>query len=301
MNKKLILGIVVLIIIVLASFIFLDIGKQKEETVLIPPPVPELAPLPVPLPLTTKEYVYDDKLRFGFEYPEGWEFSINVDSPDKNIKKTMVFKKDFKKKFEGSEYESEVSVQIQLIVKSVTDLEVVKTEFMKGLEMSGLPILNEAIISVNNISGYDILSGIPAWKLRQVVFFANGMAYIFEYQSQDEFYRMYEETFNNTINSFNINPYPQTSQSSKEIMRSADGTWILSDGYTLTANAIDSNAKTVWLTLSKNGIPLGDRILNEGEIYTINNSIKIKIAKISVVANSDVVTLTDESVATPFP
>lgn len=295
MNKKLKPGIVILILILLASFILLDLGKQTEEPELIP----HLEQEPAPLPLTTKEYVYDDKLSFGFEYPEGWEFSINVDPPDKNIKKTMVFKKDFKKKFEGSEYESEVSVQIQLIVKSATDLEEVETEFKKRL--AGTPILNEDTISVNNISGYDILAGTPDWKLRHVVFFANGMAYIFEYQSQDEFYRMYEETFNNAINSFNINPDPQTSQSSKEIMRSADGIWILGDGYTLTANAIDSNARTVWLTLSKNGMPLNDKILNEGEIYTYNNSIKIKIAKIFVLANSDVVTLTDESVANPFP
>ncbi|GAI43203.1 unnamed protein product, partial [marine sediment metagenome] len=82
------------------------------------------------------------------------------------------------------------------------DLQEVKSEFKKGLERSGLPILDEATISVNNIDGYDILSGTPTWKLRQVVFFANGTAYIFKYSSQEEFYRMYEETFNNVINSF---------------------------------------------------------------------------------------------------
>jgi len=95
-------------------------------------------------------------------------------------------------------------VEIGLIVKSATDLEEVKNEFKQGLEMSGIPILDETTISVNNISGYDILSGIPTWKLRQVAFFANGTAYIFKYASQEEFYRMYEESFNNVINSFNI-------------------------------------------------------------------------------------------------
>jgi len=95
-------------------------------------------------------------------------------------------------------------VELGLIVKSATDLQEVKSEFKKGLERSGLPILDEATISVNNISGYDILSGTPTWKLRQVVLFANGMAYIFKYASQEEFYRMYEETFNHVINSFVI-------------------------------------------------------------------------------------------------
>ncbi len=72
--------------------------------------------------------------------------------------------------------------------------------------MSGVSIFDEATISVNNIDGYDILSGVPAhtWKLRQVAFFANGMAYVFEYSSQEEFYRMYEETFDRIINSFQI-------------------------------------------------------------------------------------------------
>ena len=95
-------------------------------------------------------------------------------------------------------------MEIELIVKSATDLQEVRNEFKQGLERSGLPILNEATISVNNIDGYDILSGIPTWKLRQVAFFANGKAYIFKYSSQEEFYRMYEETFNNVINSFVI-------------------------------------------------------------------------------------------------
>ena len=76
-----------------------------------------------------------------------------------------------------------------------------------GSQSPPLPILNETTISINNIDGYDILCGdseTPTWKLRMVVFFANGTAYIFTDSSQDEFYRIYEETFNNTINSFNI-------------------------------------------------------------------------------------------------
>ncbi|GAH96613.1 unnamed protein product [marine sediment metagenome] len=167
--------------------------------------------------LSTQGYVYDDKLGYGFEYPDGWEFYINVDKdieqcdpslyyenyncvdfPDENIKKVISFEKKISK--DGSQ----VSVELELMIKSVTDLQEVTNEFKEGLEMSGLPILNETAISVNNISGYDILSGTPAWKLRQVSFFANGTAYIFKYSSQEEFYRMYEETFDNVINSFNI-------------------------------------------------------------------------------------------------
>jgi ABC-type transporter Mla maintaining outer membrane lipid asymmetry ATPase subunit MlaF len=38
-----------------------------------------------------------------------------------------------------------------------------------------------------------------------VTFFANGTAYIFKYSSQEEFYRMYEETFDHIINSLSSN------------------------------------------------------------------------------------------------
>jgi len=222
MNKKLILGIVILIIIVLASFIWLDLGKKTEEPVFITPPITVQAPLPVSLPITNKEYVYDDKLNFGFEYPDGWGFSINVDKdveqcdptlnyenyncvdfPNENIKKVITFGKDAKIKLEGNDYESEVSVRIEFTVKSATDLQEVETEFKQRL--LGTPILNETTTSINNINVYDILIGEDSgWKLRQTAFFANGTAYIFTYSSQDELYRMYKETFNNTINSFYI-------------------------------------------------------------------------------------------------
>ena len=185
-------------------------------------PMCELCMVPVP-PIepvsgetTIKGYVYDDKLGYGFEYPGGWEFYINVDKdieqcdpslyyenyncvdfPDENIKKVVSFEKKIPKNGQSS-------VEIGLIVKSATNLEEVKNEFKKELEMSGIPILGETIVSVNNIGGYDILSGTPTWKLRQAAFFADGTAYIFKCTAQEEFYRIHEETFNNVINSFNI-------------------------------------------------------------------------------------------------
>lgn len=226
-GKIQILSIVILTIIVAASLILLNTDRQEE--IQAPEPIPLPPTEPAPGLTATGGYVYDDKLGYGFEYPDGWEFFINVDKnveecdptlnyetytcvdfPDKNVKKVISFKKDFKKKFEGSEYESDVSVQIEFTVKSSTDLQEIKNEFKREVEMSGIPILNEAAISVNNINGYDMLSGTPDWKLRQVVFFANGMAHIFKYNSQDEFYLMYEETFNNAITSFDIDPDSQT-------------------------------------------------------------------------------------------
>ena len=163
------------------------------------PPMPTPPTAPVPGPLSSPGYVYDDKLGYGFDYPGGWEFHVfEGEFVGKDIKKVVSFEKNIP-------YETgQVSVELELTVKPVTDLPEVKDELKQGLARSGLPILDEATISVNNISGYDILSGTPTWKLRQVVFFANGMAYIFKYSSQEEFYGRYQETFDHVINSFVI-------------------------------------------------------------------------------------------------
>ncbi len=198
--KRLNLGIIsVLVTLMVVSIAFIG-GCTSRPSTGEPSPPPAPPPTePAPIVLSTQGYVHDDKLGYGFEYPGGWELSVaEGDFPDKNVKKVVSFKKNV---FQDG---SQVSVEIELTVKAVADLQEVKNAFKQELEMSGLPILNETTISVNNIDGYDILSGIPTWKLRQVSFFANGTAYIFKYSSQEEFYRMYEQTFNNVITSFVI-------------------------------------------------------------------------------------------------
>jgi len=192
-------------------------GKIFVKQTVEPPFIPPVTIEPESLPLTTKEYVYDDKLNYGFEYPDSWELFINVDKDveqctpslnydtyscvdfsDKNIKKIITFTKKL------SPLRSQPPPQIDFTVKSAADLEEVKNEFKKELEMLGATILNEDAILVNNISGYDILYGTPYWKQKQIVFFANGTAYVFKYSTQDEFYRVYEGTFNNITKSFSI-------------------------------------------------------------------------------------------------
>jgi hypothetical protein len=196
-GKRFNLGISLLVAILVISIA--SMGGCAKQSSTEEPSIPTPPTEPVPGPLSTQGYVYDDKLGYGFDYPGGWEFHVyEGEFVGKNIKKVVSFEKKI------PYGRGQVSVDLELIVKPVTDLQEVKDEFKQGLERSGIPILNEATISVNNIDGYDILSGIPTWKLRQVVFFANGMAYIFKYSSQEEFYRMYEETFNNVINSFVI-------------------------------------------------------------------------------------------------
>ena len=105
-------------------------------------------------------------------------------------------------KLGGSEVESEVSVSIELVVKSASDLKQVEDEFRE--RAFGVSVLSESMIPDDR---YDILIGEDSgWKFRQVAFFMDGTAYVFTYQSQDEPYRMYEDTFNDIIDSFNVNP-----------------------------------------------------------------------------------------------
>ncbi len=72
-------------------------------------------------------------------------------------------------------------------------------------------------------------------------------------------------------------------------------TWNIGDGWSVQANAIDSRAtpKQIWLTLSRNGIKLDDKVLVEGETYNYNNIFSVKIASIYAGAVSDMATLTD--------
>lgn len=71
--------------------------------------------------------------------------------------------------------------------------------------------------------------------------------------------------------------------------------WNIGDGWSVQANAIDSRAKPrqIWLTLSRNGIKLDDRVLVEGETYNFNNIFSVKITSIFAGAVSDMATLTD--------
>lgn len=201
---------------------------QQGESPLVPAPTTE----PESGDLSTQRYVSDDKLGYGFEYPDNsWEVVTNismdveqcdparnyetytcVDFPLKNIKKVVNFTKKQDRNLELP------ALQVNFTVKSAADLSEINNEFKKEVAGSGMSILNESAIKINSLSGYDMLAGTPDWKLRQVTFFANGMAYIFRYSSQEKLYRMNEETFNGIINSFTVkNEKPKETTANKPV------------------------------------------------------------------------------------
>ncbi len=81
----------------------------------------------------------------------------------------------------------------------------------------------------------------------------------------------------------------------KKITLAVGETWNIGDGWSVQAQAIDARAKPrqIWLTLSRNGIKLDDRVLVEGETYNYNNIFSVKIASIYAGDVSDMATLTD--------
>ena len=237
MSRK--LTLIMLGIAVSVSAMWLYTGRQESE----PPPVlidirdespsfpvddptepPPISTEPATGTLSTEGYVYDLDLGYGFEYPGGWEFFINVDTsicdlarkdaakepdgepyscldfPDRSIKKVVVFEKFF-----GME-DTQLRVGIEFMVRLVDNPEEFIDEFKRYAKDSGVPVLSEHTVSTNNIERHDILLGGPILKLRQVAFFADGRAYIFQYSSstREDLYDRYEDSFGRIVNSFEI-------------------------------------------------------------------------------------------------
>jgi hypothetical protein len=70
-------------------------------------------------------------------------------------------------------------------------------------------------------------------------------------------------------------------------------TWTFDNGWTLTVDAIDSKARQVWFTLSKNGKKLDEKFAVMGETYNYNNAFITKVDAIFAGPTSDMVKLTN--------
>ncbi len=194
MSKK---SIWIIIIVLIAGFYvyFSTIAVPKSPILGVGLPPIE----PVSGTLTTKKTIYDEKLGYSFEQPNGWESNTAESGfADKNIKKVVSFTKNILKNG------SQVSTDIEFRVKSAKNLQEVKDGIKKEIIGSGLSISNEVVLLKNKINGFDIFSGTSDWKIRYVAFFSNKMAYIFKYSSQYELYKTNEETFNQIKNSLTI-------------------------------------------------------------------------------------------------
>ena len=157
-------------------------------------------PEPPPITPVTPGYIqsYDHKLGYGFEYPEDWEAQVIEVIDGEDTESVVMFTKP------GTPTTLIVTVKLS----NLTSLEEVKEEFREGLKGLGGTILEEREIVVNGREGYEVIyKPIPAVKMRQVIFIANGKSYMLVCSTAELLYDEYEETFDHIINSFVIGLY----------------------------------------------------------------------------------------------
>jgi len=181
MSKKLILGIVPVVIIVLTSSIWSCTERQTPQPSIPPPPTTPVTP----------GYIqsYDHKLGFGFEYPEDWEMQVpQFESPYEKVEV-------FTKKGEPTR------IVIRVKSTSLKNLAEVKSFGYISRES----ILEEKFVEINNREAYEVIfKQYPDKKAKWVIFLANDKEYTIECYTTEDLYAASEETFDHAINSFII-------------------------------------------------------------------------------------------------
>ena len=192
-----VIGVVFVLLVVSIAFIGGCTRQSSTEEPSIPTPTTEpvtTEPATTGV-LTTQGYVYDDKLGYGFEYPGGWEMQTPEVIDGEDTESVVMFTKP------GTPTTLIVTVKLS----NLTSLEEVGGEIKEELNKLGMTILEEREIVVNGREGYEVIyQPIAAAKMRQVIFIANGRAYMLVCSTAEPLYDEYEETFDNVINSFVI-------------------------------------------------------------------------------------------------
>jgi len=180
-------GLIIIISIVSIS------GCVKEETI----PIDEEILTPPIIPASIG-YVrsYDNKLGYGFEYPEDWEMQVRDVNPP--IEVSMKFIKD-----------KEEPTRIEVSIKS-TDFKSL-TEVKAFGYIDRQSILEEGFVEINDRKAYEVVfKQQVGWdpdaynKAMWVIFLANGKEYMIRCYAAEELYAVSEEIFEHVINSFNI-------------------------------------------------------------------------------------------------
>jgi len=65
-------------------------------------------------------------------------------------------------------------------------------------------ILNERMIVVNNIQGYELTRESSPTKFKRAIFFVNDRIYEFDYGADEKLYDASESIFDHVVNSFTI-------------------------------------------------------------------------------------------------
>jgi len=192
-GKRLNLGFIrVLVALLVVSIAVIGGCTKQSDTEEPSPPIPTPPTEPV-----TPGYVrvYDYTLGYGLEYPENWESQIPEVVDGENVESTEMFTKP------GTPTTLIVTVKLS----NLTSLEEVQGETKEELNKLGMTILEEREVIANGREGYEVIyKPLPAVKIRQVVFIANGKTYMLVCSTAEPLYDEYEEIFDHIINSFVI-------------------------------------------------------------------------------------------------
>jgi len=193
-KSKLCIFLLIAAPLLVVSIAFMGGCTRQSSTEEPSPPIP--TPPTEPVPGThTKGYVYVSILDFAFEYPEDWEIDIPEVVDGEDIESVAMFTKP------GTSTTLIVTVKLS----NLTSLEEVKEEIKEVLNKLGSTILEERKIVVNGREGYEVIyKPIPAVKMRQVIFIANGKSYMLACSTAEALYDQYRDTFDDIINSFVI-------------------------------------------------------------------------------------------------
>ncbi len=192
-QSKLWLSLLIAASLLVVSIAFMGGCTRQPNTGEPSPPTPPTEPV-------TPGYVrvYDDKLSYGFEYPEDWETQVIETVDGEDVESILMFTKP------GTPTTLIVTVKLS----DLTSLEEVKEEFREGLKGFGRTILEERQIVVNGREGYEVIyRPIAVVKIGQVIFIANGKTYMLVCSTAEALYDEYRDIFDNIVNSFVIGLY----------------------------------------------------------------------------------------------
>jgi len=180
---------VFLLVLIVAGVVFLTIEylqkpEEKIEKFSISPPT-----IPV-----SSGYIqsYDNELNYGYEYPETWVM-IN---PDKNSST-----QDFERKDVLTKLPEGVSITITVKTTSWKSLDEIKKLFNTVFKET---IIEEDIIEVNHIQGYEMTQSSPPIYFKKVIFLAGDTMYEFDYSAPEDLFNEFKDTFDHVVHSFNV-------------------------------------------------------------------------------------------------
>jgi len=171
-NKKLILGVMILAIVVLAPSIWACTESQTPEAPIPSPPITPVMPGYI--------WGYDHQLSYEFEYPEDWGMQVpQFESPYEKVEV-------FTKKGEPT--------QIKILVKSTNLMSLAEVKAFGYVSQES--ILKEKCIDINGRKAYEVIfKQYPDKKAKWVIFLTNDKEYTMQCYTTEDLYDAYEEIF----------------------------------------------------------------------------------------------------------